>query len=110
MLQQSSLQKKTLEEHGSKVSEDIKKSIEEALQELKDIVAKDDADIEDLKTKRENLITVSQKLGEAMYSQQQSSDSDNDNASQESSSGSDSKKDDDNVVDSEFEEVDDTKK
>ena len=60
---------KTLEEHGDKVDSETKDSIVKAKDELAEAVKQDDVD--DIKTKQEALIQVSQKLGEAIYKEAQ---------------------------------------
>jgi len=92
---------KALKEHGDKVDEETKKGIESALEELKKAIEGDDP--EAIKSKTESLAQVSQKLGEVMYQQAQA-----EAASGEASTEGETQKDD--VVDAEFEEVDDEKK
>ncbi len=95
---------KNLKEHGSKVSDDEKKAIEDGSSLLKEALKNDD--IEDIKKKTEALVQASMKLGEAIYKSQQ-------NAKPESNKddGNDEKgKKDDNVVDADFEEVKDENK
>ena len=92
---------KALKEHGDKVDEETKKSIETALEELK--TAMEGEDSEAIKSKTEALATASQKLGEVMYQQAQSEAEAGD-----ASAETDEQQDD--VVDAEFEEVDDEKK
>jgi molecular chaperone DnaK len=92
---------KALKEHGDKVDEETKKGIETALEELK--TAMEGEDSEAIKSKTEALATASQKLGEVMYKQAQSEAEAGD-----ASAESDEQQDD--VVDAEFEEVDDEKK
>ncbi len=59
---------KALKDHGDKVGADVKAKIEEALQAVKDLLAKGDGvDIADLKAKTEELTNVSMELGKAMY-------------------------------------------
>ncbi len=93
---------KAVKEHGDKVDEETKKSIETALEELK--TAMEGEDQEEIKSKTETLATASHKLAEVMYQQAQGEAE----ASDEEAAGSDDQKDD--VVDAEFEEVDDEKK
>ncbi|MGC4032010.1 MAG: molecular chaperone DnaK [Tepidisphaeraceae bacterium] len=57
-----------LKEHGDKVTPEVRAEIERAINELKDALKGDDGDI--IKAKTENLMTVSQKLGEAIYKSQ----------------------------------------
>jgi len=96
---------KNLKEHGDKISEDDKKKIELDLDELKKV--KDSEDLEAIKTKTEQLVQSSLKLGEAIYKQNPQ-----DGAPQPDSSGSEpsSNKKDEKVVDADFEEVDEDKK
>ncbi len=93
---------KALQDHGDKVDDETKKGIEAALGELKAAMEGDDA--EAIKSKTEALAVASQKLGEVMYQQ----------AQQEAAEGSGETdapgKTEDDVVDAEFEEVDDQKK
>jgi molecular chaperone DnaK len=92
---------KTLGEHGDKISEDDKSEIEAKVQELKDVLETDDA--EDLKSKTEALMQASMKLGQAMYEAQQAEGGED--AGDAPSGG-----DDPDVVDADFEEVDDKDK
>jgi molecular chaperone DnaK len=88
---------KALAEHGSKVSDGERRSIETALADLKEALKGDDADA--ITSKTNALAQVSMKLGEAMYKQA-------DSPGGPEAGGA--KKDD--VVDAEFTEVDDDKK
>jgi molecular chaperone DnaK len=85
---------KALAEHGSKVAESERRSIEDAVSDLKEALKGDDA--EAIKAKTNALAQASMKLGEAMYKQQAESDAAKDAAK-------------DDVVDAEFTEVDDDK-
>jgi len=91
---------KALTEHGDKVDAETKSSIEAALQELKTAIEADDA--EAIKQKTEALAQASHKLAEVMYQQAQ------EGAEGEAAGEAGDKQDD--VVDAEFEEVDDSKK
>jgi molecular chaperone DnaK len=93
---------KALKEHGDKVDEETKKAIETALEELKTSMEGEDSD--EIKSKTEALATASQKLGEVMYQQAQSEAE----AGTEGAANDNEQQDD--VVDAEFEEVDDEKK
>ena len=91
---------KNLKEHGSKISETDKKTIETASSNLRNSLK--GTDIEDIKKKTQELVQASMKMGEAIYKSQQSAkpgDAPKD-AKQEG-------KKDDNVVDADFEEVKD---
>jgi len=95
---------KNLKEHGSKVSDADKKSIEDGSNALKEALKTEN--IEDIKKKTETLVQASMKLGEAIYKSQQSKKPDSDK-----DAGKDEKeKKDDNVVDADFEEVKDENK
>ena len=59
-----------------------------------------DIDPEDVKTKTQNLLEVSMKLGQAMYEAQQA----------EGGAGDGAAKDDDGVVDADYEDISDDKK
>jgi len=100
---------KNLKEHGDKISEEDKKTIESNLEDLKKL--KDSDDIENIKSKTEALVQSSMKLGEAIYKQDSKSGN---GAPKPDPSGdepsSNNKNDDSKVVDAEFEEVDDNKK
>jgi len=93
---------KAVKEHGEKLDEDTKKAIESALEDLKKAMEGDDP--EAIKSKTEALATASQKLGEVLYQQAQS-EAEAGGAGE--AEGGDQK---DDVVDAEFEEVDDEKK
>ena len=102
---------KTVKEHGSKVSELDKKKIEQDLEELKK--AKDGDDLGIIKTKTEQLVQSSLKLGEAIYKQtpQGQPPQPDPSGSEPGSDKKDEKSvDDEKVVDADFEEVDDNKK
>ena len=93
---------RAMSEHGDKVEAADKTAIEAALLALKEAVKGDDA--EDIKAKTNTLAQASMKLGEAMYKAQQSE------AAGADAAADGAKPADDNVVDADFEEVDDTKK
>src|SRR5690606_36700827 len=85
---------KALAEHGSKVGDDERRAIEDAVSDLKEALKGDDA--EAIKAKTNTLAQASMKLGEAMYAQAAESEAA-------------AKKENDDVVDAEFTEVDDDK-
>ncbi len=97
---------KNLKEHGSKISETDKKTIETGISDLRNALK--GTDIEEVKKKTQTLIQSSMKLGEAVYKnqqkdagkkgKQQSQNTENKNQSKE------------NVVDADFEEVKEDKK
>ncbi len=90
---------KALSEHGSKVGEQERTAIENALADLKEALKGDDADA--ISAKANTLAQASMKLGEAMYKEQQAGGGD--------ASGGDAGAKKDDVVDAEFTEVDDDK-
>ncbi len=95
---------KNLKEHGAKVSDAEKKSIEDASIAVKEALKGDN--VEDIKKKTEALVQASMKLGEAIYKSQQSTKPESNK-----DEGKDEKeKKDDNVVDADFEEVKDENK
>ena len=91
-----------LTEYGDKVSEEDKATIEADLAALKEAMEGDDAD--DIKEKADVLTKSSMKLGEAMYksSQEEGGDAPEDMGADEAQ--------DENVVDADFEEVDEGNK
>jgi len=89
---------KSLEEMGEKVEQEERMQIENAVKDLKTVVDKDDKDIIETKTKA--LAEASSKLAERMYAQA--------GEGAEGDAGEDAVTADD-VVDAEFEEVDDSK-
>ncbi|MBB3235855.1 molecular chaperone DnaK [Phyllobacterium endophyticum] len=91
---------KSLKEYGDKVSAEDRQAIETALAELKTAAEGDDA--EEIKAKTQTLAEVSMKLGQAMYEASQAAE-----ASAAEGSGADATaKADDDVVDADFEEID----
>jgi len=96
---------KALAEHGDKVGAEEKTAIETATAALKEALSGDDA--EDIKAKTNELAQASMKLGEAMYKAQQAAEGEGAAADAATEGGQPS---DENVVDADFEEVDDSKK
>ncbi|WP_350335767.1 molecular chaperone DnaK [Coralliovum pocilloporae] len=92
---------KSLSEYGDKVSEADKSAIETAIADLKTALEGDDA--EDIQAKSQALTEASMKLGEAMY---QASQADAEAGAEEETSSAQ----DDDVVDADFEEVQDDDK
>jgi molecular chaperone DnaK len=91
---------KALSEHGDKISAADKSAVESAIADLKGVLESGDA--EAIAAKTQALIQASMKLGEAMYAAQQNADGGTDGAQASSEA--------DDVVDAEFEEVDDDQK
>ena len=86
---------KSLKEHGDKISEEDKKSIEDAKKELADELARADATADSLKAKTDALSEKAMKLGEAVYKAQQA---------EQGTSTDTEKKNDDGTVDADFSE------
>ncbi len=93
---------KAVKEHGDKLDEETKKGIDSALEDLKKAMEGDD--LEAIKSKTEALATASQKLGEILYQQAQGEAAAGGEGEAE---GGDQK---DDIVDAEFEEVDEEEK
>ena len=91
---------KSLEEMGDKVEQEERMQIENAIKDLKEVLDKDDKDI--IETKTQALAEASSKLAERMYAQNDAGAAGAD--AQDTGSAAD-----DDVVDAEFEEVDDDK-
>jgi molecular chaperone DnaK len=93
---------KNLSEFGEKITADEKAMIEKDVQALKDLIGGDD--LEKIKSAIEALTQSSMKLGEAMYKEQQA-------AAGAADPGQTSEQDkDENVVDADFEEVNEDSK
>ena len=96
---------KAMAEHGGKVGPEEKTAIEAGILSLKTALSGEDA--EDIKEKTNTLAQASMKLGEAMYKAQQSEGAAADAAAD---GAGNAPKADDNVVDADFEEVDENNK
>ncbi|MDA8695235.1 molecular chaperone DnaK [Alphaproteobacteria bacterium] len=94
---------KNLKEHGEKINADDKSKIESDLKDLKDAVEKNDLDA--MKQKTQDLTQSSMKMGEAMYKDQQAA-----GAEQPQSDPKQESSKDDDVIDADYEEVDEDKK
>jgi molecular chaperone DnaK len=95
---------KTLKEHGESLTDEDKKAIEAASSDLKKAMETDN--IADIKQKIVKLQEVSVKLGEAVYQASQNAGAEG--SAEPNNTGSSSNSE--NVVDAEYEEVDDSKK
>ncbi|WP_084398139.1 molecular chaperone DnaK [Henriciella aquimarina] len=93
---------KQLSEHGDKVSAEVKSEIEKASEELR--TAAEGDNLEDIQAKHQALMTAAMKLGEAIYASQQEETAESDAKADAAADG------DDDVVDADFEEVDDDRK
>ncbi|MAY62258.1 MAG: molecular chaperone DnaK [Rhizobiales bacterium] len=98
---------KSLEEHGSKVSEEDRNAITTAIAALKEATEASEPSAEDIQAKTQTLMETSMKLGQAIYEASQAESGD---AGAEASGSAEQA--DDNVVDADYEEVkdDDEKK
>jgi molecular chaperone DnaK len=102
---------KNVEEHKDKVSDDDKKAIEDAVANLKTAIEGDD--VEDIKSKTEALAQASMKLGEQIYKESQEAaggadpDAADAAAADKAARDASGAEDGDDVVDVDFEEVDD---
>ncbi|MCZ6814006.1 MAG: molecular chaperone DnaK [Alphaproteobacteria bacterium] len=97
---------KSLGEHGDKISEEEKKSIEDTVQDLK--TALEGEDQADIQAKTEALAHASMKLGEAMYKAAQEAEAaEADDAGASGPAGDGGAVDEDKVVDADFQEVED---
>jgi len=97
---------KAMEDLGDKLEADEKTTIEAAVKDLEEAIKGDD--IADIEAKTSALGEASSKMAERAYAEQQSAGGDADASSTADDAGS-NKANDDNVVDADFEEVDDKK-
>lgn len=95
-----------IKEHGDKVSDEIKDAIELNISNLKDALEGEDKDAIEAAT--QNLVEASMKLGEAMYAESAAAGEAEDAFGDADSAPGDQGADD--VVDADFEEVDDDEK
>ena len=98
---------KNIKEHGDKISPEDKSKIEADLKDLKEALEKNEIDT--IKQKTQELTQSSMKMGEAMYKDQQSSEAPGAEQPKQEDNTSETKSDDD-VIDADYEEVDDDKK
>jgi len=94
---------KSMEEHADKVDPTTIEAIELAIAALKDEVEKDDAD--KIKSGIQNVTEAAMKLGEAIYKSQQDAESGEAPEADEAPRGVD-----DDIVDADFEDLDDDKR
>ena len=98
---------KNLKEHGDKIAAEDKSKIESDLKDLKDAIEKND--LEAMKQKTQDLTQSSMKMGEAMYKDQQAAGGAAGAEQPQSDNQKEAPKDDD-VIDADYEEVDEDKK
>ena len=106
---------KSLDELGGELPDDDKANVENALQELKDVL--DSGDAEDIKAKTEALSQASMKMGEIAYrkAQEESAGVSGDDESTDDAATADASSSDDDVLEADFtdleiEDDDDEKK
>ena len=99
--------KKALSEHGDKVDAEEKTKIEAAIKDAEESI-KAGTDKDDIEAKTQALMAASQKLGEAVYAQQQAAEGAAGAGAGQAPAG-EAKKDEGDVVDAEFTEVKDKK-
>lgn len=98
---------KSLNEHGDKISDEEKKSIEEAVSSLRASLSEED--LEAIQSRTQTLMQVSMKLGEAVYKASQNEAQPDAANSASHASGSSEKPVESEVVDADFEELKDDK-
>jgi molecular chaperone DnaK len=98
----------TLSEAGDKVPESEKAPVQTAIQALKDVVGSDN--VEEITSKTEALAQVAMKFGESMYKAQQEAGAGPQGPQAGPGAGGGHAGHDDNVVDADFEEVDEKKR
>ena len=98
---------KNLKEHGDKIAAEDKSKIESDLKDLKEAIEKND--LEAMKQKTQDLTQSSMKMGEEMYKDQQTAGGAADTEQPQSDNQQEAPKDDD-VIDADYEEVDEDKK
>ena len=101
---------KTLKEHGDKVGATERGAIETALTEVKEALTGEDADL--IRSKTDALMQASMKLGEAMYKGMNPGGAPGGGATDGNNTGGGAQANatDDDVVDADYEEVDEEKK
>ncbi|MBU3260478.1 molecular chaperone DnaK [Roseovarius sp. PS-C2] len=96
---------KSVEEHSDKVDPTTVEAIELAIAALKDDLEKEDATAEKIKAGIQNVTEAAMKLGEAIYKAQAEEGSDEPTAADEAAGPGD-----DDIVDADFEDLDDDKR
>ncbi|EBA05731.1 molecular chaperone DnaK [Sagittula stellata] len=98
---------KSIEEHGDKVDPSTIEAIELAVAALKDDLEKDDVAADKLKSGIQNVTEAAMRLGEAIYKAQ--ADGGSDDVDMGGDTGGNTSAD-DNIVDADFEDLDDNKR
>ena len=94
---------KSLADYGDKVSEEDRTAISDAIEGLKEAISTEEPDGDLIGEKTQILMDASMKLGQAMYEAQQAEEQ----AAAEADAAGHAAAEDDNVVDADFEEVND---
>ncbi|MEO9458359.1 MAG: molecular chaperone DnaK [Lentilitoribacter sp.] len=94
---------KSLADYGDKVSEEDRAAISDAIEGLKEAISTEEPDGDLIGEKTQALMDASMKLGQAMYEAQQAEEQ----AAAEADAAGHAAAEDDNVVDADFEEVND---
>src|SRR6056297_925927 len=97
---------KSVEEHGDKVDPSTVEAIELAVAALRDDMEKDDVSAEKLKSGIQNVTEAAMKLGEAIYKAQSEESAGEPKSSDDPSASADN----DDIVDADFEDLDDNKR
>ncbi|MDR1255698.1 MAG: molecular chaperone DnaK [Puniceicoccales bacterium] len=100
---------KQLKELGENLSDDRKKELENAISDAKKVFDNEGASIEEVNSARESLTAKFQSMAQELYSQAAQREQVSENQGDDSDA-TQSAKNDDNVVDADFEVVDDDKK
>ncbi|RBI82673.1 molecular chaperone DnaK [Rhodosalinus halophilus] len=98
---------KSVEEHGDKVDPATVEAIELAVSALRDDLEKEDVTAEKIRSGIQNVTEASMKLGEAIYKAGQEEAQSTGEGGDEQASG---KSEDDDIVDADFEDLDDDKR
>jgi len=101
---------KQIKEFGDKLPADKKESLEAKIADIKKVLENKDADGELLKNKETELMDLLQAIGSAMYANASSENGQPNPQAESQANTSSAKKEDGNVVDADFEVVDDGKK
>lgn len=104
---------KNLNEHGDKVEADLKKAVEDGIQKVKDLLAKEDSSAQEVKAATEELMQSSMKVGEAIHKASQEAGGAEAAAggqAEQDATSENAANDSDDVVDAEYEEVKDDEK
>ncbi|MCA0941322.1 molecular chaperone DnaK [Yangia mangrovi] len=101
---------KSIEEHGDKVDPSTIEAIELAIAALKDDLEKSDITGEKLKSGIQNVTEVAMRLGEAIYKAQAEAGDSAPEADVDDTGDKSGPSDDDNIVDADFEDLDDRKR